>query len=312
MKILWNAAPALWALFFSQGAVAQGAGAQVYFLPPVGLQSIAATYQSVESNFRFGQTLFGEADIQTRSMTVSYTYNFPLRERFAQVSVQAGYLTILGRGKLDPGALPNLPREVSARQYGFGDPYLSFRLGLIGAPALEIREWLETEKGFQMYLKLGATAPIGDYDSAKVLNTGFNRWAFEVSLPMVLPLDRIPRKTFLEITPTIRTFGDNTEPFGDARVLEQDNLYSVEFQASHLFTPRFYMSLGVQYQKGGRTIADGIPYNNEFNQWFGEIWLGFRANQNVVLAASYGEIFGQADNEAEGNVWRARAVLAFD
>ena len=38
MKILWNAAPALWALFFSQGAVAQGAGAQVYVLPPVGLR----------------------------------------------------------------------------------------------------------------------------------------------------------------------------------------------------------------------------------------------------------------------------------
>ncbi len=311
MNTAWKAAPIIWALFFWQEAAGQGAGAQVNFLAPIGMKSFGVTYMDVESNFRFGQTLIGDADIETRSATAGFSWNFALAERFAQFSVQASYVTIIGRGRLDPSNPQGLPPEISARQYGWGDPAVSLRVGLIGAPALGPKEWLEHDKGFQMYAKLGAYVPLGNYDDFRILNTGFNRWAWDLSLPMVLPLDRAPRRTFLEITPLVRVFGDNSDPFGDARRLTQDELYIIEFQASHQFTPKVWTSLGVQYQKGGRTSADGLEYNNELDQWFGELWLGYRAARNVILAGGYGRIFGQADNDAQGFVWRARAVIAF-
>jgi len=61
-------------------------------------------------------------------------------------------------------------------------------------------------------------------------------------------------------------------------------------------------------------VYDDINYmfddNNELDQWFGEVGLVYVLNRQMVLAGSYGEIFGQA-NDARGQVLRARFVFAF-
>lgn len=309
MKAWLKAAPVLWALFLLPDALAQGAGAQVNLLTPVGLQNVSFTYLDVSSNFRFGQTQIGKVDIDNHSGIFSYAYRFDAFGRFAQFGLAASYVDIDAVGKLESAAGEEDVRETLSRR-GMGDPSISLRLGLMGAPALSMQEWLEYEAQFEMYANVGVFIPAGKYDREFIINPGFNRWAYEFSLPMVVPLDPAPRQTFLEITPKALFFADNTEPFGDTVVLEQDPLYLIELQLSHRIRERFWMSLGFQYQQGGRTVSDGRPNDDDLDQYFGEIALGYRVARAVAMSVTYGRIFGQA-NDARGNVWRIRAAIVF-
>ncbi|MBE9549121.1 MAG: transporter [Proteobacteria bacterium] len=300
---------ALLLLLLSLQVNAQGAGPRTNFLTPVDNKSIAFTYLDVDSNFRFGQSdTFGKADINTQTAIVSYSQRFSLFGRFAQLGLSASYAEV--GFKANPDSVEGGLTTTVLTRRGAGDPVVSFRLGLMGAPALTPEQWRGYHKGFHMYAMLGLLVPIGHYDNTRAINTGFNRWGYQLGLPMVIPLEKTRRNTFLEITPQVNIYADNTDPFGNVNRLSQDPLYSLELQASHKFTRRFWVSLGFQYQNGGRTIADGIPNDNKLDQWLGELALGYIVNARFALLGSYGKIFEQKNN-ARGDMLRVRLVTMF-
>jgi hypothetical protein len=301
----------LFLLLLPAVSIAQGTGPQTNFLTPVGVKGIAFTYLNGNTNFRFGQTNIGEADIDTHTAAVNYNYRFSLFERFAMINVGGSYQSLSSDTVIPPGPASNVAATGTQKRYGATDPSASIRVGLMGAPALTPKQWLEHQKGFQMYALAELRAPYGSYDSTSILNPGFNRWSYGVGLPMVVPLERTRRKTFLEITPEILWFGDNREPLRqDITRISQNPLYLLEIHASHHLSGKFWMSLGFQYQNGGQTFADGVPDDNKFDQWFAELGIGYIFNRNIALVASYGEII-HAANSARGYVWRVRTAIAF-
>jgi hypothetical protein len=189
------------------------------------------------------------------------------------------------------------------RQSGFGDPSAFLRFGLVGAPPLEFDAWREYEQGFQLYAQAGVQAPLGSYDSDRVLNTGYNRWSWDLALPMAMPLDRARRKTFLELTPRVAWFGDNTDPPGPARVKSQQPLFLFEADVLHHLSPKTWIAIGVQYQKGGETRTNGVPDGNRLEQWYGEVSLGYAINRRTVVSVKWGELF-EVSNNAHGDVIR--------
>jgi len=291
-------------------ANAQGSGPRTNFLTPVGNKALSFTYLDVDSNFRFGQSdVFDNADIITQTAIISYSQRFSLFGRFTQVALSSSYSEI-GLKATSSGPTGSGTGDAVLTRRGAGDPVASLRVGLIGAPALTPTQWREYDKGFHMYAMLGLLIPMGHYDDRRAINTGFNRWGYQLGLPMVIPLEKTRRNTFLEITPQVNIYADNTDPFGNVNRLSQDPLYSLELQASHQFTQKFWASLGFQYQKGGRTIADGIPNNNELDQWLGELALGYIVNARFAVLGSYGKIVEQKNN-ARGDMLRVRLVTKF-
>lgn len=289
---------------------AQGAGPRTNFLTPVGIKSLSFTYLDVDSNFRFGQSdAFGDADINTQTAILSYSQRFSVFGRFAQVGLSSSYSEVTLKAATSDQAGSVIENTVLSRR-GAGDPVASLRLGLIGAPALTPKQWHEYDKGFQMYAMFGLLIPIGHYDDRRAINTGFNRWGYQLGLPMVIPLEKTKRKTFLEITPQVNIYADNNDPFRNVNRLSQDPLYSLEVQASHQFTRKLWVSLGFQYQNGGRTNADGVPNNNKLDQWLGELAAGYIVNSQFAVLGSYGKIFEQKNN-ARGDMLRVRLVTMF-
>jgi hypothetical protein len=188
---------------------------------------------------------------------------------------------------------------------------VTFRHGIIGAPALSPREWLETKQGFQLYVQAQSRLPLGSYNPRRLLNPGYNRYALEFSVPMAIPLDGARRRTFVEITPEVAWFGDNDDPFGpDVNVVSQDPVYLMEFQLSHKLPKGAWLALGAQYQAGGRTVNDGVPNDNELDRWYAEASLGYVINSHVAVSGSWGKSFEEA-NGSRSEVLRLRAVLAF-
>jgi hypothetical protein len=155
---------------------------------------------------------------------------------------------------------------------------------------------------------LGLRLPWGDYNSQQLVNPGFNRYAVDFALPMVIPLDGRRRATFLEITPAAVVFSDNTDPPGLATRIEQDPLYLFEMHASHRLTPRLWLSLGLQYQNGAGSNSGGLLSRDSLDQWFAEVGLGLTIGRRVSLALGYGEIVS-AGNDARGDAWRARMSI---
>jgi len=290
---------------FTAPAMAQGAGPNINFLTPVGLKTTTISYLDSESNFRLGQSDFGELDIQTRTSSLNFFYRFGLLDRLAMLGFTLSHVDINARafaGGPEPALL------LTGGVTGFSDPVLSFRMGLVGTPALQGQAWRDYTQGFQLSVQVNWILPYGDYDASRLLNPGFNRHAVDLVFPMVLPIDGARRTTFLEVTPQARFFGNNNEPFGLAAELEQDPLYIGEIQILHHITGRWWTAVGAQYQNGGATFADGQPRDSALDQWFGEIALGVIVNRRLSLAATYGSILGDA-NGAEGEAWRLKLGL---
>lgn len=287
-------------------AWAQGDGPRTNFLMPVGLGSFSVTYVTVDSNFRFGQSaILDDAKLETRVLAASYAYRFSWRDRFAQISIAANLVTLDGQATTQQRtALPS-SQTLYLTRTGWGDPGLSLRVGLLGTPALSPKEWRETEPGAQLYAQLGVNLPLGDYDPRLRFNTGTNRGVVSLKLPAVIPLKTARRTTFIEITPSVNVFGDNDAPFGDTQRLEQEPLYSLEGYVVHNFTPRLWVAGGIQYQYGGRTIADGVADDNRLKQWLGEASFGYILSPTIALLGSWGKIL-ELENRTRGQMVRLR------
>jgi hypothetical protein len=298
-------------LMWSGHALAQGDGPRTNFLTPVGLESLAVTWVRVDSNFRFGQSeVPGDADLETRTAILVYAYRFPVAGRFSQFTIAGGISTIRGIAKIPPRGTEDPGKTAGFTRTGFTDPRATWRVGLHGAPALDIPEWQAFGKGLQVYGQVGISPPLGKYDRNKRFNTGRNRWSLDLKFPLVIPVDGAKRRTFLEITPGAAWFSDNDEPFGAVDQLEQEPLYQLELHATHELSNRLWLSGGFQYQHGGRTIADGVPDDNELNQWLGEVSFGYIPNRTFALLGSYGRIL-EFDNDTRGDMLRLRLVAIF-
>lgn len=62
------------------------------------------------------------------------------------------------------------------RVSGLNDPWLRFSVNFYGAPALTMQEFAEYRQALIIGANVQVSAPIGQYDSDKLVNLGNNRW----------------------------------------------------------------------------------------------------------------------------------------
>jgi len=291
-------------------AAAQGEGAHTYFPAPVGTNVIVPTYMHMSSNMNFaGSIQIKNADIQSDVGALSYVRFFSLGGRLAELWVAPIFGGVDGDVVLDPGATGATRAVHVPRQSGFADPYVALRVGLVGAPALKPAEFMKHPQGFQVYTLFGAYVPIGEYDSAKPLNLGTNRWAIRLGAPMVFPFDAA-LKTALEVTPSVVFYTANTDPFGAVDERTQDPLFIVETHLVHTFNPKFWGALDLRYQNGGETTADGVPEDNKLSQLGGGGTLGYQPTRALGFQLTYGGIFLKND-DSKGKMLRLRMTYSF-
>lgn len=297
-------------------AEAQGEGPRVYLLAPMGMNALTGIYLGLSSNMNFAQDiLIKDADIESDVGVLSYVHFFPVGNRFAQLWVNGIWGSVGGSIKVgeDPPAIIPIPPGTNLdipKVSGIADPYVAMRLGLIGAPALGLEELVQYKQGFQLHALLGATAPIGNYDSSRPLNLGTNRWSIRLGLPMVLPLGNPKTQTFWEVIPSVTVFTDNTDPFGAPDRREQAPLYILETHLSRNLTKKLWGSIDLRYQNGGETTTDGVPDDNRLGQLGAGATLAYQLTSSWMLLGSYGEIVAKND-DSRGEMLRLRITYSF-
>jgi hypothetical protein len=299
-------------LLFPENARAQGDGPRVMALAPVGLNAVSVTYMPMSSNYNFAQDiLIKGADINSDVWAFAYNRFFNVGGRMAEIWLVPVFGTVSGSVELLPGVPPLIPGGVKVPQVdGWADPYVAFRIGLVGAPALKLPEFAKHKPGFSMYALVGANIPIGDYKSTRPVNLGTNRWAFRAAAPMVQAWARPGRLTQLEVTPSVYFYTTNNDPNGPASERSQKPLLVVETHLTQNLTPKFWVGGDLRYQAGGETKTDGRADDNASNHAGGGFEVGYQIARPLAAVAGWGKIFAESDG-SRGDMWRFRVIMVF-
>jgi hypothetical protein len=293
-------------------ARAQGEGPRVYALAPVGLNAVSVTYMRMSSNYNFAQDiLIQNADIKSNVWAFNYNRFFNVGGRFAEIWITPIVGDVSGSVKLLPGASSILPPGIQVPTVsGWADPYVAFRIGLVGAPALKLPEFAKYKPGFQVYALLGANIPIGDYESSRPVNLGTNRWAIRAGVPMVQAWARPGKTTLLEVNPGFYFYTANNDPYGLAEKRTQKPLFVVESHLTQNLTPRFWVGVDLRYQAGGETTTDSRADDNANNHAGGGFEAGYQIARPLSVVAGWGKIFAESDG-SRGDMWRFRVIMVF-
>jgi len=146
-----------------------------------------------------------------------------------------------------------LGEPASTSRRGFGDPKLDLSVNFVGAPAMAMSEMRSYNQRTVIGASLRVSLPLGQYDSAKLMNLGTNRWGFRPRLGLSHRVGRF----FLEAMGSVWLFTDNHDFFGGSHV-NQDPLYSIQVNAIYQGKSGLWYGLGTGFSRGGQTIADGV------------------------------------------------------
>ena len=286
-------------------AQAQGDGPHNLPLVPQCMNLVAVMPMWLSGDFNPSQTvLIPGANVDVFAVPVTYIRTFSLGGQFARVFVTAPLASLDASGTvIDPRSGQAV--TVSRGRSGWMDPMVTLHVGLVGAPALTLQEFVKHPKSFQMFGIVGTAIPIGTYDSTRAINLGTNRWTFRLGLGTVTPLGKA---TNWESANSAMLFTDNNDVFGNVDTRSQDPLFISENHVTHAFSPKWWGSVDLRWQIGGETQSDGVDDDNRTNILGGGVTLGHAFNQHFSGYVSYGNILASSGNADE---WMIRTQLVY-
>src|SRR5499433_532530 len=257
---------------------AQSLEPRSYTNTPVGINFLLLGYGHTEGDVAFDASVpITDAKVRVDAGLLAYARSlnvWGLSGKFLAVlpiADASGSAKVRGQG-------------VDRQVLGLGDPLLRLSVNLYGAPALSLEDFPTYRQDVIVGVTLQATAPLGQYDSTKLLNIGTNRWSFKSELGVSKAWDRL----ILEVIPAVTFFTDNDD-FFRGKTLEQDPIYSVQGHLIYQFVPALWGSLDATYYTGGRTIIEGKKGPEPENVRLGlTAALSMTQNQSIKLYGSAG------------------------
>ena len=178
-------------------AHAQSLEPRSYANTPVGINFLLLGYGYLEGDVAFdASSPLKDAEIHSHAGLVAYARSLNVWGLSGKILAALPVADVSGSAKLRG-------QEKDREVLGLGDPLLRLSVNFFGAPALSMAEYPAYPQDVIVGASLQVTAPLGQYDSDKLLNVGTNRWSFKPELgvskawgPLILEL--IPAITFFK------------------------------------------------------------------------------------------------------------------
>jgi hypothetical protein len=260
-------------------ALAQELEPRAFTPAPVGTNFVVVGYVRQTGNVFVDPTLpISDIEVVLNGGSLAFGRTFGLAGRQASVTVVAPYVT-----STVSGTVFEEQREVT--RSGAADLRVRFATNLVGGPALPPREFAAREPTSTLGVSLTVVAPTGQYDPARLVNIGSNRWSFKPEVGLSKPHG--PWR--FETTGGVWLFARNGEYFGGSR-FEQRPVGTVQGHVSYTFRPQLWVSASATYFGGGRTVVNGVERNTlQKNSRVGaQISLPIRRGQTVKLTWARG------------------------
>jgi hypothetical protein len=191
-------------------------------------------------------------------------------------------------------------REVT----GFADPRFRFALNLYGAPALSLSEFTDYQQNLIVGASLQVSAPLGQYDSSKLVNLGTNRWSIKPELGISQAIGPLT----VDLAGGVSFYTDNDDFFG-GHTRKQAPIYSFQGHLIYTCGRGVWGALDGTYYPGGRTTLDGVEGNDlqESSRVGLTLSLPVTRRNSVKLYASTGVATRTGtDFDAVGIAWQYR------
>ena len=287
---------------------AQGDGPRAFMLAPKGVFGLNPKWINLNQNFLPGSNILVEtADLNINVFPTTLFYTFGIGDHYAQAMFMLNPGNATGSITSDL----NLP-YTNLNASGFSDGFFGFKLGLIGAPALNLLQFAKHKPDFSLmsYFRLWYS---GTYDSSNALNLGSNRLTYEMGLPMSIPVFKNAKHPlWIEAYPFIQFYSTNTEPSFISRANDsyQKPLFGLETHYTYNITDKFWAGIDLRYQYGGAVELDGVTQDNKINVLGGGLSAGYQFLNFLSGSASYGKIL-TGDNNASSDLIRLSLIFVY-
>lgn len=237
-------------LLFLIAALANTAAGQemeprAYSPAPTGTQFVLLGYGYQSGDVLLDASLpLKDVSINLNAASIGYGRTFELAGRQASVAVLVPYLWGTAQGTV-------FEDQINVRRSGGGDVRLRFSTLLKGGKALGPSEFARRKPGTIIGASVSIIAPTGQYDPARLVNPGSNRWAFKPEVGISKPKGRW---TF-EVMGGTWLFSANNSFLGDSR-REQKPMASFQGGVIYTLRPRMWVSGNATFYRGGSTVIN--------------------------------------------------------
>ncbi len=296
----------------TQQSHAFGDGARAYQLLPAETQVLSAYGIFLDGNSSLDPgTAAQNAKLSVDALAVQYTRSITIAGQMS------GLFVVLPVGRVDGSVTVDRPLRppinLAGNSSGLGDAQFGAVFGLIGSPALNLREYTGFKPGFAAGLLTRVTAPTGDYSSDRAVNLGANRWAFQFGMPMGFTVGASmldPSLMTFELTPSVTFFTANNAPYG-ADTVTQSPIYRIEAHATRNVSQALWFGVDALASYGGETKTDGVANNNaKYSLELGAT-VGLNLSKRVSVKATYGAVVARNDYGLDGRGFRLVGTLLF-
>ena len=229
---------------------AQSLEPRAYANTPVGMNFALIGYAHTEGSITTeASSPIQNAQVTTDNALLGYSRSFGLLGTSGKIALVEGEAWVSGQAQF-------MGQPRSRYVTGLTDPLVRGSINLYGAPALTMNEFTNYQQNLIIGMSLSMTAPLGQYDSSKLLNIGQNRWSFRPELGF----SQAYKKFTFELMPAVTFFTDNNNFLGQTK--EQDPLYSLQGHVIYSFPKNIWASVSATYYTGGSTTLDGKHQND--------------------------------------------------
>ena len=278
-------------------AHAQSLEPRSYANTPVGINFVLLGYGYLEGDVAFdASSPLKDARVHSHAGLVAYARSLDVWGLSGKILVALPVVDASGSAKLKG-------QERERDVLGLGDPLLRVSVNFFGAPALSMAEYPVYRQDVIVGASLQVTAPLGQYNSDKLLNIGTNRWSFKPELGV----SKAWGSFILELIPAV-TFFTNNDDFLNGKTLKQDPIYSLQGHLIYEFSPALWAAFDATYYTGGRTTIDGDKGEQLENVRLGITGaLSLSRHQSIKLYGSTG-VYSRTDSNfwTVGMAWQYR------
>jgi len=233
---------------------------RAYVITPVHSNAVILTYSFNDGGILLNNVLpvtNGTAAIHIS--VFSYYHSLSFFGRSANITASLPYSIGNFQGKF-------MDSETKLYRSGLVDSSFRFSVNLKGGPAMSWKEMQSWQQKTIVGVSLSVFAPTGQYDGARLINNGTNRWAFRPVLGYSrrkghLVLDAYAAIWFFRTNPE---YWSHNEFYAGTRSQSQYPMGAFESHLSYDVKPRLWLSFDVNTWFGGQTSLNGTPTPNTF------------------------------------------------